>query len=308
LLFCLCWPSLAYWSAIRAPSPRDAERVNLLVDHLAIGVCMPIMQFNLLPCLLALGMPAMNTLAGGGLALLGRGLLAQSLGVVVGTLVFGSTWAPSTSSAVIWWSMPLLLFQPMAVGYVAFHAIRSLNVKRAELERLSQTDGLSGLHNRLHWERQLRAEFARFQRTGNPSTLVMCDLDHFKHVNDTYGHAAGDEVIRRLAASFRRVLRVTDVAGRIGGEEFAVLLPDTSATSARDVVERIQADMQFHPLLDAEPVTASFGVVEIDRSITTVEMWMRLADEMMYQAKHAGRNRLVERPPSAPAPLREETA
>jgi diguanylate cyclase len=306
-LFCLAWPSIAWQIAQHAKDPRDAERRNLLADHFVIGIAMAIMQFNLLPSVLAVALPGMNTLAGGGWNLLARGLPCQLAGVVVGGLVFGWHLSPSSSSAVIVFSMPLLLFQPMAVGYVAFHAIRALNEKRAELERLSQIDGLSGLSNRMHWEQQVRAEFARFGRGGEPAALVYCDLDHFKRINDTYGHAAGDEAIRRLAESFRRVLRQTDASGRIGGEEFGILLPSTSAVSAREVVERLQADLQFHPLLDAgadqAPATASFGIVELDHDIASVEMWMRLADDMLYQAKHEGRNRLAQRPPSGFSPL-----
>lgn len=293
-VYCLFWPPLAWWLAKRSGNPRDVERLNLLADQFLIGVWIVPMDFNLLPMVLAFVMTAMNTVAGGGLRLLWRGLVLQCLGIAAGMALYNWQWSPLSSLTVIVASIPLLMFQPLAVGYVAFTAMRDLNKKRFELERISQHDGLSGLYNRMHWEKLVRSEFARFKRTAEPAVLVMVDLDHFKQVNDTYGHLAGDDVIRRLAQSFNRILRQTDISGRYGGEEFGILLPGTNAAQGRDVVERLQRDLLENPLLAAQPVTASFGLVELEDDIVNVEHWIRLADTMLYRAKHMGRNRVVD--------------
>lgn len=294
LVYCLFWPQVAWHLAKRSSNPRDVERVNLLVDQFLIGIFMAPMEFNLLPCILAVVMTSMNTVAGGGWRLLVRGVILQALGVGVGVLIYGFHWAPTSSTLTILASVPLLVFQPVAVGYVAFSAIKALNKKRYELERISQHDGLSGLFNRTHWEQQVRAEFARFQRHGEPAVLVLADLDHFKRLNDTYGHATGDEAIRRLAASFRRVLRATDVSGRYGGEEFGILLPNTQIAAAREVIDRLRRDMRVNPLVEESVVTASYGMIQISPDITSVEEWIRLSDKGLYQAKHLGRDRMVD--------------
>ena len=119
----------------------------------------------------------------------------------------------------------------------------SLNLTAAQkkqLEALSRTDGLTGLFNRSHWQNCLDAEFARSRRLNTPVALLMVDLDHFKSINDRFGHAAGDEVLRRAAALLRANLRCVDVVGRYGGEEFAVILPHTDGAAAQVVAERLR--------------------------------------------------------------------
>ena len=294
VVYCVLWPHLAWHLAKRSNNPRDVERLSLLADQFLVGIWMVPMEFNLLPCIIAVVMTGMNTVAGGGWRLLFRGLFCQGLGAGLGVLIYGFRWAPDSSTMTILFSVPLLVFQPVAVGYVAFFAIKALNKKRYELERISQHDGLSGLFNRMHWEQQVRAEFARFQRHGEPAVLVLADLDHFKRLNDTYGHTTGDEAIRRLAASFRRVLRATDVSGRYGGEEFGILLPNTQIAAAREVIDRLRRDMRVNPLVNESVVTASYGMIQISPDITSVEEWIRLSDKGLYQAKHLGRDRMVD--------------
>lgn len=293
-LYCAAWPPLAWRLARRSGNPRDVERLNLLADQFLIGIWLVPMEFSLLPCILAVVMTSMNSMAGGGWSLALRGLVLLAVGVAVGVLIYGFRFVPETSLMTIVFCVPLLVFQPLAVGYVAFTAIRSLNKKRYELERISQHDGLSGLFNRMHWEQQVRSEFARFQRHGEPAVLVLADLDHFKRLNDSFGHAVGDEAIRRLAAAFRRVLRETDVSGRYGGEEFGILLPNTQIREAWEVIDRLRREMRDNPLVDEAIVTASFGMIQLTANITSVEEWIRLSDKGLYQAKNLGRDRIVD--------------
>ncbi len=165
-----------------------------------------------------------------------------------------------------------------------------------ELYVISRTDGLTGLFNRKHWEEALNSEFRRFVRYNHPCTLLMFDIDHFKRVNDTYGHPAGDEVIRQTASVLKQSIREIDIAGRYGGEEFGVILIDTDAEGAFVVAERIRAAMEKNTIYHESHVinyTISIGIAELDAAMTEPTMWVDSADRGLYRAKRAGRNRSV---------------
>lgn len=292
-LHCFVGPHVAWWLARRADDPRQAERRNLLADHFFGGVWMVLMQFNLLPSVLTVSLLSMDTMAGGGVRLVLRGLALQALGVLLGLALFGLQLQPDATRWTVLACLPLLVCQPILISLIARKAIHRLKKQSQALEHQSQHDGLSGLYNRSHWEQLVRAEFARFRRQSQPAVLVMADLDHFKRINDLHGHAAGDQAIRRFATALRQILRETDVCGRYGGEEFGLLLPMTSASAARDVLDRLRRNLHDHPLLDGVLVTASFGVAELTADVPTVEAWLRLADQMLYRAKHRGRDCVV---------------
>ncbi|HSI56563.1 MAG TPA: diguanylate cyclase [Ideonella sp.] len=301
MLHCLLWPHLAWWLARRADDPRQAEHRNLLVDHACGGAWTALMCFSVVPGAAALGLMSMNTMAGGGPRLLRHGLLAHAAGLLAGVLVFGLRWQPATDLLTTLACVPMLLLQPIAIGHTASLALRKLNHKHTELERQSRQDGLSGLYNRSHWEALVEAEFKRCRRSGQAATLVLTDLDHFKHINDAYGHAAGDAVIRRFAELLKSGLRLADVPGRYGGEEFGILLPGTAIAEAREVVERLREQLHQAPLMDGVVVTASFGAVELSAEIEHGNAWVRMADQMLYRAKHLGRDRLAM--PGEPVPF-----
>ncbi|WP_367846681.1 diguanylate cyclase [Rhodoferax sp. WC2427] len=305
-LHCFVGPHVAWWLARRSPNPREAERCNLLVDHFLGGVWMVLMQFNLLPSVLAVSLLSMDSMAGGGVRLVVRGLVLQALGVALGVAFLGLHLQLDATRWTLLACLPLLVCQPILISLIARRAIHRLKQQSRALEHQSQHDGLSGLYNRSHWELLVRAEFARFRRQNQPAVLVMADLDHFKRINDLYGHAAGDQAISRFAAALQRVLRETDVCGRYGGEEFGLLLSMTSASDAREVLDRLRRNLHDQPLLDGVLVTASFGVAELTADVPTVEAWLRLADQMLYRAKHRGRDCVValgEDTPSQPGAL-----
>jgi diguanylate cyclase (GGDEF)-like protein len=170
-------------------------------------------------------------------------------------------------------------------------------VHNAELlERLATVDGLTGLYNRRHFMVQAEAEWSRFQRYQRPLSMLMLDIDHFKSVNDRYGHAVGDEVIAAVANACRGGKRNSDIAGRLGGEEFAILLPETEAGQAQVVAERIRESvaarvLNFHKI--RFNVTVSIGIAPAALGMSGVDVLLRAADEALYRAKHEGRNRVV---------------
>ncbi|MFA5679615.1 MAG: diguanylate cyclase [Pseudomonas sp.] len=171
-----------------------------------------------------------------------------------------------------------------------------LEAANAQLQELALYDGLTGLLNRRHWETCLEREFARHTRYNNPASLVMFDIDHFKHLNDTYGHQAGDEVIRQVAQITREMVRDTDYAGRYGGEEFVVLLPDTPVDGAAQFAERLRkAIEQLQITHEQQPLSCSvsIGVALIRADMTHYKTLIEEADKALYQAKSAGRNQVV---------------
>lgn len=162
-----------------------------------------------------------------------------------------------------------------------------------KLAAASRIDGLTQLYNRSHWEERLREEVSRCKRYGGTLTLLMFDLDHFKRINDTYGHLGGDEVLKTVSSKLTSLLRVSDIAGRYGGEEFAILLTNTSGGSAENVAERIRATMCAEPVMFQEQsisVSVSLGICELNERIETHERLIELADNALYHSKENGRN------------------
>lgn len=171
-----------------------------------------------------------------------------------------------------------------------------LESANAQLAELSRTDRLTGLNNRGHWEECLRNEFSRCLRTRQPASLVMFDIDHFKKVNDTFGHQAGDEVIRVVARVLLESIRATDTAGRYGGEEFGVILPATAAVDGRVVAERMRLRIEQTPVThEGQTIafTISLGIADFHPEMSNHAEWLSRADQALYQAKEGGRNRTV---------------
>jgi diguanylate cyclase len=170
--------------------------------------------------------------------------------------------------------------------------LKSLN---ESLQALSGLDFLTGLPNRRSMMEALTAEQVRAQRSGEPLTVLMCDVDHFKVVNDTHGHAVGDEVLRTLGRALHDALRRYDQCARWGGEEFLVLLPDTELQGAREVAEKLRREAGGISVEAAGgvrvTVTLSVGVAQLDAG-ESVDSVLRRADVAMYDAKHAGRDRV----------------
>ncbi len=169
-----------------------------------------------------------------------------------------------------------------------------LNQSNEQLSRLSKIDGLTQLLNRASWEAELSTIYQTAKLNGKDThSLVLLDIDHFKSVNDTYGHSIGDEVIRQLAKTIRSSIRDKDYAGRYGGEEFAVLLPDTTQDQAYFFAERLRKKIE-KLIIPCEQGTLSFssslGIAEFNRNFESHTHWISAADSALYQSKENGRN------------------
>ncbi|WP_379944780.1 GGDEF domain-containing protein [Marinobacter sp. LM1] len=164
-------------------------------------------------------------------------------------------------------------------------------------EHAARTDELTGLANRRDMQSRLNTEFSRFERSGHHFSVVLIDLDLFKRINDDFGHDAGDEVLRQFADLVRQIVRQSDVAARWGGEEFLLLLPDTTLLQALTLAERLRAEVaatRFHHREQTLPVTISAGVCSISKSGSINEL-LKQADVQLYNAKESGRNRISPR-------------
>ena len=162
-----------------------------------------------------------------------------------------------------------------------------------ELKTASRVDGLTGLYNRRYWQERFDEMHKLCVRREKPSTALMLDIDHFKRINDTYGHQAGDKVIKMLAALIKRCVRETDLAGRYGGEEFAIILNDSSVEDAKVVAERIrQLAQRLVVEHEGESIsfTVSLGLAQFSPDFKGAMAWLECADQALYEAKENGRN------------------
>jgi diguanylate cyclase (GGDEF)-like protein len=182
-----------------------------------------------------------------------------------------------------------------AIGIISYYfRVASLTLEH-ELELLAHTDSLTGLYNRHRMQELLELQTAMFSRNRSKFTLIIVDIDHFKKINDTYGHFCGDYVLREAASLMKKNLRKGDVLARWGGEEFLIMLPDTDIKGARIMAEKVRkaiAGKHFHLAGENFSVTMTFGLAqhEIDSSI---EDSLKQADNELYEGKKAGRNRVM---------------
>lgn len=178
-----------------------------------------------------------------------------------------------------------------------------MTILRDKLRNIGLEDGLTGINNRRFFDQRLPEEISRSQRHQKPLSCLFIDVDHFKNINDTYGHANGDLILKQVANTIRQTLRVTDVVGRYGGEEFTALLTETEETQALEVAERIRQRIESHPPEfpgQTTPITVSIGVsglrFPLDHTKSIAEVGASLiatADDALYQAKQAGRNCII---------------
>ena len=160
------------------------------------------------------------------------------------------------------------------------------------VKTLAVTDALTGLYNRRHFDETLTKEMKRSQRTKHPFTLITLDLDHLKRINDTLGHSAGDAAIAAIGSILLKSARETDIPARFGGEEFALVMPDTELEGGIIVAERIRSIIESKKIEGVGTITASIGVATFLKHANTIEDLLKLVDQAMYKAKENGRNRV----------------
>ena len=187
----------------------------------------------------------------------------------------------------------------MKIGRTIFKFLTGGNIEHAyheEIYRLTTVDGLTQVYNKRYFLEVLEREISRGHRYGRELSLIMFDIDHFKQVNDTYGHLAGDHVLKHLASVIKERIRREDIMARYGGEEFAIVLPEIDAYNARQFSEKIRrlverTEFKFEDT--AIPITISIGVISAGSETSSPTEFIKLADEHLYEAKRSGRNCVV---------------
>jgi diguanylate cyclase len=288
----IVWPHLALWLGSRSSDPYRAERASMMVDSALGGAWIALMQFNLLPSVAILIMLAIDKMAVGGARFLVRCSGVALMACAATSLLTGAELHPDTSMVQIIGALPLIILYPVVVGLTASRLARRVREQHQLLAGESRTDELSGLLNRRSWEDAVSAAFQRWRTQGGPMSLLMLDIDHFKSINDRHGIAAGDEVIRNVAAILRDALRADDVPGRYGGEEFGALLPETPAAGAEVIAERIRRRIEGAALTKSGlHATVSIGIAELSGEDLDHTVGIAHAERALYAAKERGRNR-----------------
>lgn len=294
LLNALVWPHLAWVLARRSADPYAAERRNLMADSASAGIWVVLMHFNLLPSVLLTAMLAMDKICVGGWRFLGYNALAQAAAMAVTAALAGLHVEPATTLPQIALCIPFLAVYPLGVASLAYSLAQKVRRQNKQLSELNRVDPLTGLLNRSYWEEALLHELRRHQRLARPAVLLMMDIDSFKSINDQQGHPAGDEVIRGVAGVLGSSLRDVDIAGRYGGDEFGIVLPEASLAEARATAERVRAAVQSSAFgADGHlHCTVSIGLAVVEPDLRSSRDWITRADQALYRAKTLGRNRV----------------
>ncbi len=287
------WPQLALWLALRHPEPFRGEIRNLLVDSILAGMWVPLMAFNLLPSVLLVTLTTVDKISTGIDRLWYWSLPLMAAGAVAVGAATGFEMQPMTSMAVMVACLPMLMIHSIAVSQASYHLVRKVKRQNRQLDELSRRDTLTALDSRRYWQEQAALLLDQCAATGEPATLLMIDIDHFKAINDRHGHAAGDDVLRATAEVIRHSIRQQDAAGRLGGDEFAVLLRGTDVAAAGIVAQRIREGVQALNVQSAPGLqpTVSLGLAKA--TATGLRTWLEAADRALCQAKSRGRNQMA---------------
>lgn len=316
----LVWPQLAYLRARRSADSMHSEFNNLVIDSIIFGLWIAGLGFPVwITFILAISI-TMNLTVFRGLPGMVQAMAGLAGGIVAGGLFVGFWWQPGTHWLTTVLAISSISMYLLMVGHVSFSRNHSLHGARErqrqteqelkqqieenrqlqeQLREQANRDPLTGLYNRRYLEDSLHREMTRCLRQGDPLSLVLIDLDHFKSVNDRYGHSAGDLVINQLASVLSALSRASDIVCRFGGEEFLVVLPGTGLEAAEARAEDYRRMFEKTPVAVGDnllSVTLSAGVACSYREIPPDDL-IRQADLALYEAKEAGRNRVACRAP-----------
>jgi diguanylate cyclase len=286
------WPHLAYQISTRSAFPYQAERRNMLYDSLCGGFWAASFQFNPLATVTILSMMTMNNVAAGGQRLFMFGALAQLVGVLLGWSIFGFKFSLTMTQTQVWACLPMLTLYPLALGMVCYRLAIKLSQHKRALSALSRTDSLTGLLNHGAWKDLLHLKFQQCRQHNTPATLALIDIDHFKVINDSYGHIVGDAALRQLSLELKRLLDEYELAGRYGGDEFCVILPTLPLAKAEVLMEQLREALEQyrHPDVPDLRVSLSIGLARYQAGYKDAVDWLEDADKALYTAKHTGRN------------------
>ncbi|HFT7171330.1 TPA: diguanylate cyclase AdrA [Enterobacter hormaechei] len=287
------WPHLAWQLAFRSTCPHSGEIVNLKIDAIIAGVWMGLIGFNALPTAALIVMIGMNMMGSGGCRLFLTGLALLALSALLTVQSTGTPVLLTSEPLALWLTLPVLVVYPMLFAWLSHRTAIRLAEHKRRLELMSTRDGMTGVFNRRHWETLLRNEFEACRRSHRQATILLIDIDHFKTINDTWGHDVGDEAIVAITRQLQLTLRAGDYIGRFGGDEFAVIMSGTPADNAIAAMARVHESLVNMPLHGAPMarLCISVGVAPWGAQFTHYREWLKAADVALYKAKNAGRGR-----------------
>ena len=281
--------------ADRQQSRRSAEPGirQLKTDAVLAGMWVGLMGGNALPSTALLMIICMNLMGAGGVRLFVAGFALMVVACLVTLQLTGVSLALTSTALEGVLTLPVIVIYPLLFSWISYQAATKLAQHKRRLQVMSTCDGMTGVYNRRHWEILLRNEFEHCRRQHRDATLLIIDIDHFKRINDTWGHDVGDEAILALTRQLRLTLRGSDVIGRFGGDEFAVIMCGTPAESAIAAMSRVHEGLHGLRLACAPQVILhiSVGVAPLTPQFGHYREWLKSADLALYKAKNAGRNR-----------------
>ncbi|MBW8366658.1 MAG: diguanylate cyclase [Arenimonas sp.] len=298
---CFIWPHLAYALARTSADPFKAELRNFLFDSVLAGSLVPLLHFNLLPSALLVSVSIADKINTGVRWLWLRSLPGLFGAMLAVGLMTGFEIAYPTSTLVLLACLPIMVIHTLAVSQSSYQLVRKVQKQNLQLAEIARRDPLTGLASRSHWQSEAARLLKRHQSQGHDATLALLDVDHFKSINDRYGHAVGDDVLVAIAGIIRHTLPQHSHPGRWGGDEFALAMP-LGLREAEAVAERLRTTVEaiefpHHPGLRC---SISLGLALPPDTGLALREWMEAADRALYRAKHAGRNQTVARDPVQP--------
>lgn len=296
---CFIWPQLAFVIATRSRDPFRAELRNFMFDSMLAGSWVPLMHFNLLPSVVLVTVVTADKINSGI-----RGLWVRSLPALVVAMLL-SGWATGfvvsvpSSTLVILACLPIIIIHTLSVSASAYRLVRRVQTQNLALEAITQRDELTGMDSRKHWTERAAARLHEHQASGSAATLLLLDIDHFKAINDRFGHTAGDDVLRMISSQIRAHLGGQGFAGRLGGDEFAIVL-DMGHSASEAFAESLRAaiDTLKVPGHTGLECSVSLGLADPPDAGLGLREWIEAADRALYEAKRAGRNQAASNPRS----------
>lgn len=320
----LVYPQLVYWRAIRAKETLSAEMSNLLLDSLLFGIWSAWLGFPLWITFIMFISVSINMMVFRGPRGVAQALLCLSLGIVAAWIIQGPRLQPETNWISTLLSIVSISFYLLLVGNIAYTrnikvreareqqrashaALQSANLAlkyqleeisqlQAQLKQQADSDPLTGAYNRRYFDVSIHRELTQCRRQKQPLSFILVDIDHFKSVNDTFGHQAGDETLIALADILRLNSRGSDIVCRYGGEEFLIALPATDLNTALQRAEQYRSAFAASVIAWQEhrlQSTISLGVASYPSQAEDTQALLRCADIALYKAKSDGRNRAL---------------
>lgn len=285
------WPWLAYQRALRAEDSTTIERQNLTLDAAFGGIWVALMALSPMPSLIIMAVLASDRYAAGGGTQLIAAIKAFTCAFILVWLPDGAGVRLSFSLQTVWLTLPLATCYMLVLSVTSYNLTWQLRTRNRELERIALMDPGLEIPNRRLFERRLESEFLSTRRGDSRGYLLLLDVDHFKSVNDTWGHEAGDFLLAEISALLRNHVGLLDIPARFGGDELGVIVHDATDDSVIRLAEQLRARIA-HVRLPASAdfrCSVSIGIAPA-ASAETLRDWLCYADEALYDVKRAGRN------------------